>query len=216
VAALPGPARSDDEYGARVSDDGAKPARKGLDELTPAELGRLFPIEVVAYDPRWPARYAELATELRARFGDAVLDVAHFGSTAVPRLPSKPTIDVLLEVADLDVVPERLTPALELDGWHALWRGDIDPGHWMLVRGYSVDGFEPGVQVAHVHVVTPGHPFGERRRFAEHLREHPDEARAYALLKRELSVRHRYDREAYTEGKTAFVLGVMARLDGEG
>ena len=44
------------------------------------------PIDVCAYDPRWPERYEALASEIRRALGDTALDIEHIGSTAVPGL----------------------------------------------------------------------------------------------------------------------------------
>jgi GrpB-like predicted nucleotidyltransferase (UPF0157 family) len=46
-------------------------------------------IEVVAYDPEWPGRFAELGRELRAGLGEVALRIDHIGSTAVPGLAAK-------------------------------------------------------------------------------------------------------------------------------
>lgn len=45
----------------------------------------------------------------------------------------------------------------------------------------------------------------------DHLREHPEDAGAYASLKRRLAQAHPDDRDAYVAGKTAFLLGVLRR-----
>ena len=47
------------------------------------------PVEIVAYDPAWPARFAELGHELRAGLGEVALRINHVGSTAVPGLAAK-------------------------------------------------------------------------------------------------------------------------------
>lgn len=41
----------------------------------------------------------------------------------------------------------------------------------------------------------------ERLAFRDYLRAHADVAAEYATLKRELALRYRFDREAYTDGK---------------
>jgi GrpB-like predicted nucleotidyltransferase (UPF0157 family) len=45
--------------------------------------------------------------------------------------------------------------------------------------------------------------------FRDYLRAHPAAAQQYQALKEQLAARYRHDRQAYTEGKTAFVLGVL-------
>ncbi len=70
---------------------------KPLNELTPAELGKLFPISLADYDERWPRLYEEERAALRAVLaGIPVRDIEHIGSTAVPGLRAKPTIDILM------------------------------------------------------------------------------------------------------------------------
>jgi len=41
------------------------------------------PIQVAAYDARWPDWYADDAAEVRRALGGRILAVEHFGSTAV-------------------------------------------------------------------------------------------------------------------------------------
>jgi GrpB-like predicted nucleotidyltransferase (UPF0157 family) len=56
-------------------------------------------IEIVAYDPRWPALFAEEAARLRAALpAEMILGLEHFGSTAIPGLAAKPIIDILIAV----------------------------------------------------------------------------------------------------------------------
>jgi GrpB-like predicted nucleotidyltransferase (UPF0157 family) len=56
-------------------------------------------IEVVAHDPAWTARFAELGRDLRAGLGDVALRIDHIGSTSVSGLAAKPIIDIQMSVA---------------------------------------------------------------------------------------------------------------------
>jgi len=47
---------------------------------------------------------------------DLVLRVEHFGSTAIPGLPAKPVIDMLVEIPSSSV-PSMTVPKLEAEGW---------------------------------------------------------------------------------------------------
>lgn len=58
-------------------------------------------LEVVAYDPSWPGRYQWWRDRLAGQLADTALRIEHVGSTAVPGLAAKPTIDVQVSVADL-------------------------------------------------------------------------------------------------------------------
>ncbi len=62
----------------------------------------------------------------------------------------------------------------------------------------------------HLHVLAADSPELRRRPvFRDYLRTHPGVAREYGELKRRLAERFREDREAYTEGKTEFVVRVL-------
>jgi GrpB-like predicted nucleotidyltransferase (UPF0157 family) len=83
------------------------------------------------------------------------------------------------------------------------------------VAGREAFQWPEGAQQHHVYVVVAGsEPHTAHIRFRDYLRGHPDAAREYAALKRELAVRHRRDRLAYTDGKTDFVMTTLARIPG--
>src|SRR5262249_25633556 len=74
------------------------------------------PIELRSYVPGWPGSYADEAETYRAALGPRAVRVEHVGSTAVPGLLAKPTIDVVLEVPDADD-EAAYVPALEGAGY---------------------------------------------------------------------------------------------------
>ena len=71
-------------------------------------------IEVVPHDPEWAARFRKEAVFLRSIFEGLMEDVHHIGSTAVPGLPAKPVIDLLVEVADIEKVDVHNDRLVEL------------------------------------------------------------------------------------------------------
>ena len=46
------------------------------------------------YDPSWPSMYDEARREITEAVGDDILGIEHVGSTAVPGLTAKATIDI--------------------------------------------------------------------------------------------------------------------------
>ena len=90
----------------------------------------LHPVEIVAYDPAWPARFAEVGRELRAGLGEVARRIDHIGATAVPGLAAKPIIDLQISVADLQpvgaAVPRRA--ALASRGGGRVRGGEAAPG----------------------------------------------------------------------------------------
>lgn len=57
-------------------------------------------VQIVAYDPAWPAAFEVERKRLTPLLGGA--EVHHFGSTSVPGLAAKPVIDMIALVSDLD------------------------------------------------------------------------------------------------------------------
>jgi len=166
-------------------------------------------VEIVPYDPAWPAMFREEAEHLRACLPAGLIGrIEHFGSTAVPGLPAKPVIDILVEVRSLEDAKRLAVPVLERQGYDYFWRptrGDDTPPFyaWFIKRDAG------GRRTHHIHMLEPHFEHWERLLFREYLIRHADVAAAYAELKVRLATEHRNDRVAYTEGKTAFIGRVM-------
>ncbi|MCB0197524.1 MAG: GrpB family protein [Anaerolineae bacterium] len=65
-------------------------------------------ITVVDYDPRWPQQFDFEQKHVRPVFSQKIVDIQHFGSTAVPNLPAKPIIDILIGVTSLPLDRETI------------------------------------------------------------------------------------------------------------
>jgi GrpB-like predicted nucleotidyltransferase (UPF0157 family) len=69
------------------------------------------PIVICDYDPEWPQRYQALRARLAEALDELAANIEHVGSTAVPGLAAKPTIDLnvqLRSARDLPAAVERL------------------------------------------------------------------------------------------------------------
>jgi len=160
------------------------------------------PVRVIEYDPRWPRLYEEEKGRIRDALGNAALDIQHIGSTAVPGMGAKPIIDIMVSVPEL-AAAERCVQALESLGYE--FRGEAGiPGRLFFGKGTP--------RTHHLHMVEQESDFWKSHiLFRDLLRGHPDEARRYHKLKRQLAARFGADREAYTEGKASFVESVLAK-----
>jgi GrpB-like predicted nucleotidyltransferase (UPF0157 family) len=59
--------------------------RIDLDQLTPKELGQLFPILLAEHDPKWTTLFeAEKATIEQVSGRAGLIRIEHIGSTAAP------------------------------------------------------------------------------------------------------------------------------------
>ena len=61
-------------------------------------------LEVVPYDPGWPAAFEAEAMRLRTALGPLALRIDHNGSTSIPGLGAKPIIDIQVSVATLQPI----------------------------------------------------------------------------------------------------------------
>lgn len=155
-------------------------------------------VEIVAYNPAWPELYLQKATRLKPLLGENLVALHHIGSTAVPGLAAKPTIDILAVVRSHTRL-DACNPALEGLGYQPKGEYGI-PG-----RRYfrMLDG---EVHLFHIHAFEQGHSeIGRHLNFRDYLRAHPNDAGAYEELKRSLADRYRHDLKGYTEGKTDFI-----------
>jgi GrpB-like predicted nucleotidyltransferase (UPF0157 family) len=166
-------------------------------------------VRVVPYDPAWPRLYAvEVARLLPFLDREGVsLVFEHTGSTAIPGMAAKPILDILAG-RGTDAEREPAIRALQAAGYR--YRGEQEiPGRDFFRRG------EP--RQYHMHVAHMKSEFWrDHRAFRDYLRSHADAAAEYAALKRELAVKHPFDREAYIEGKGAFVQAILRLATGTG
>ena len=164
-------------------------------------------IVVCDYDPNWPTLFEQERTRIKNVLGSFALAIEHMGSTAVPGLPSKPIIDLLVGVPSLEEATERCIEPIEALGYkyvpeYASWI----PGELFFRKG------PPGPWTHHVHLMEPSYPRWDTLLvFRDYLRAHPEAARAYANIKRALAASSKDDIAAYRNGKSMFVEETTAR-----
>ena len=168
-------------------------------------------VEIVNYDPRWPALFDEEAKRLRATLDPSlIVGLEHFGSTSVPGLSAKPVIDILIAVRSLAGAQASFVEALRnLD--YVYWAENPKTDRMFFVKGMPPFGSR---RSHHVHVTEPDGEMWQRLAFRDYLRVHPEQARTYAQLKRQLATEHPADREAYTNAKSAYIESVMRKAVG--
>ncbi len=161
-------------------------------------------VALVDPDPAWPRAFGTMATHVRESLGpELALRIEHYGSTAIPGLPAKPVIDMLVEVPSPAAAREGAIPALAGPAWE-YW---VYMDHLVFIRRARPGG----PRTHHVHMAPRGHRAWEGLAFRDHLRAHPEDAARYAALKSRLAALHEGDREAYTEAKAAFVQEIVTR-----
>ena len=159
------------------------------------------PIVIVDYDPRWPEEFARLRDRAQSAMGELAVSIEHVGSTAVPGLPAKPVIDMVVVIASDDDLPEAIE-RLEVIGYRA--RGDLG------VPGREAFAWPEGDARHHLYVSPiTSDELQAQVRFRDLLVSDPRLAAEYVVLKRELAARYRDDRPSYTDGKTDFIAAAL-------
>ena len=169
--------------------------------MTNEELWVLFPIILSEHRAEWTKFYEQEKDTIISALGTKNISrINHIGSTSVPGLIAKPTIDILLEIpTDADI--PSLTAALISAGYICNTQPNNPAPHLMFMKGYTPQGFRG--QAVHLHVRFPGD--WDELYFRDYLRSHPKTAKSYGKLKQNLQLRYEHDRDAYTEAKTDFI-----------
>lgn len=168
-------------------------------------------VDIVHYDPHWPILFETERNHLRACLPpDLISRIEHFGSTAVPGLPAKPIVDILVEVADLRETRRKIVPILEDQGYEYFWRPSFDDDRppfyaWFIKRDAS------GKRTHHIHMVEADSELWDRLLFRDYLIQHPGTAREYGALKMRLAEAYHGDRVAYTKAKTDFIVATTRK-----
>ena len=174
---------------------------------------RIYPIILSEYNPMWPEWFAEEKSNLEKFIGkDNIAQISHFGSTAVPGLLAKPTVDILLEIHESTDI-NKLIAALPNTDYICLNETTLTmpalPPHLRLLKGYLPDGFAE--KVYHIHVRYPGE--WAELRFRDYLIANPETAAEYAILKRRLFRDYENDRDGYTKAKSDFIMEVTGKTN---
>jgi GrpB-like predicted nucleotidyltransferase (UPF0157 family)/ribosomal protein S18 acetylase RimI-like enzyme len=162
-------------------------------------------VELVAYDPAWPALYETERQRLEPLLPGA-LEIHHIGSTAVPGLLAKPIIDIVALVDDLDAP----IAALIDNGYQYARAFNATLSHRRFLCYPTASH-----RTHHLHLVDDCLELERRLCFRDRLRADPALAEEYVALKRALAARYPEDRESYTEAKAPFIKRVerQAGLD---
>lgn len=159
--------------------------------------------ELVNYDPAWASRFDEIVSNIKPIFGDNLVQIEHVGSTAVPGMIAKPTVDVSVVVKDLTSVSSGYEAMKEL-GFQPL--GDFiqqaEPEEYFVLNGENSDD-----RLANIHVMQVGNPeIDDMITLRDFLRS--DASAVDNYIKQKVLLMKQYgdnDYNAYSRNKRAFL-----------
>jgi GrpB-like predicted nucleotidyltransferase (UPF0157 family) len=167
-------------------------------------------VEVVPYRSDWAVNFEKMRVALASAVGDAAISVEHIGSTAVPGLAAKPTIDILMVVASHEGFLGVLAQVEALGFDHRPQNSLVGSDDHLFLRRV-----QDGQRTHHLHVVKVGSPeIDEYRRFRDALRRDPALAAHYESVKINLAAEYGTDRMRYVEAKSQWVDEWLRSVDG--
>jgi GrpB-like predicted nucleotidyltransferase (UPF0157 family) len=174
--------------------------------MKPVSAGASAHVEVVPYNPNWPAQFEVERSALESVLAPWLVgEIQHIGSTAVVGLPAKPVIDIMAPVASLQGSGAAIAAASQLGYLYYPYRAEVM--HWFCKPS-------PRVRTHHLHLVPfESQLWSERVAFRNALRASRSLVGEYAHLKLRLAKEFPDDREAYTQAKSPFVRRVLAAVE---
>jgi GrpB-like predicted nucleotidyltransferase (UPF0157 family) len=168
-------------------------------------MGSLVPskkrmIELMEYTPMYKQFYLKECKGLEKVLRSNLIDVHHIGSTAIPKILSKPTLDILCVVHTLDGI------ALFQDEFKKLgliFRGE----HGMSERLYFERIAKDEVtHLSHIHIFEKSDErIDEHLLFRDNLNNDELLAKKYEAKKIELKEKYASDPESYNKEKGDFI-----------
>lgn len=169
-------------------------------------------VRVVAYNPNWPEVYKLEREKIKEKIGEYIASIDHIGSTAVEGLVAKPIVDILIGLNSLEDAQFCIPKLEELNYEYITEFEDVLPDR----RYFRKPPTDQGSRDFHVHMVEIKTYFWKRQLiFRDYLRKFPKVANEYGELKLRLAAVLQEDRDAYTEGKTDFIMGILEKVEKE-
>ena len=156
------------------------------------------PIQLAAYNPRWPDVYAAEALRISSELPTTDIVIEHIGSTAVPGLMAKPIIDVMVGTKGSLAT---LRPALVALGYEDL--GEAGVPDRIYLRRRDDQAFNVAL------VERDGKHWKSNLALREFLRANPEAAQKYAEIKCTAFERGNSSLQAYSDFKGAFVTNLL-------
>ncbi|MDR2938689.1 MAG: GrpB family protein [Clostridiales bacterium] len=172
-----------------------------LDKLSNEQFQKLYPIILCEHDPQWAATYEFEKKLILSALKREATNINHYGSTSVPGLLAKPSIDILLEIREGSNIYDIIFKMAQI-GYTYISRSYCSETTCMFFKGYSESGFAKNV--FHLHMRYPND--WDELYFCNYLKVRPDLVKEYSKLKLNILKLYLNNRKLYTAAKTDFII----------
>lgn len=138
---------------------------------------------VIGYDSTWKNKFTQEAEVLKSILGNYALDIEHIGSTSVPGLAGKPTVDILITVDDVSIA-DTFNKQMEFIGYISLGEY-VSSGTKLFAKEMN------NTRLVNVHIYPKEHPHvKEMLALRDYFLSHPEIVREYSNLKIDLFTKY--------------------------
>jgi GrpB-like predicted nucleotidyltransferase (UPF0157 family) len=168
-------------------------------------------IIIEPYSPEWPLVFEKLREVYQLHLGNYILDIQHVGSTSVPGLAAKPVLDIDIIIAHKENFTEIVRILHSLGYWHNGNQGITDREAFKRSSENVPFLDVQHVWPAHHLYVCPHDSISLKNHLTlrNYLRQHPEKAKAYETLKKQLAEENPHDISRYIAGKTSFITAIV-------
>lgn len=160
-------------------------------------------VEYHAYDTRLPAVFETIKQLIQIAAGE--VRVEHIGSTSIPEVGGRNVLDVAVPAAAAEQ-PAIKKALLDLGFENAPFP------HYLPLLVSQISNDSTIYQIL-LYIVSPDSDvLAGWLQFRDHMRGHPDDARAYCAAKREAVAKSQTGGEDYQEAKNPFLAAMSAKL----
>jgi len=159
-------------------------------------------VKLVGHTNNWKELFRVEKDLLNSLIGEHVVDIQHIGSTAIDGIAAKPLVDILVGVKSMGDAQKFDKHRLKGANIYHLGRVQIE-GKEVFAKFSNLENLTK-THVLHV-VEYDGDWWQKHIFFRDYLNEHPEVAKQYEVLKKELAEAFPTNERSYTDGKKSFV-----------
>ncbi|CAH1194819.1 hypothetical protein PAECIP111891_00522 [Paenibacillus allorhizoplanae] len=159
-------------------------------------------VVIVAYNSDWIQEFESEKKKISQMLPSNAIQIEHIGSTSIMGMPSKPILDIAISVKNLDETDLFVEPLRTLE---YVYVPNLEfPNRRFFRKGERKKGTH------HLHVYEQSSDeWRNNLLFRNYLRSHPEQAAAYAELKKHLASMYVEDRATYTQMKAPFIQSMI-------
>jgi len=164
-------------------------------------------VELVSYTPMWKDFFIKECQNLEKILRKNIVEIHHIGSTAIPSIMAKPTLDILCVVHTMDGI-ELFKSEFEKSG--LVWKGENGVFGRLYFERLAKEGSR---HLCHVHIFEKGNSLiDDHLDFRDYLNAEGEVAKEYEKLKVELKSKYSDNPALYTAAKSEFIETILQNI----